>query len=617
VSDPEWTRLLARCQRRAGVTRPVRLLRSLEHVMPMAFGIRRPVILIPCIADTWSDDRRRAVLLHELAHIGRHDCVTQLAASIACACYWIHPGVWWIARRLRVERELACDDRVLAVDANARDYAGHLLDLAYALGGARGPALAVSMARRSQIEGRLLAVLDPARNRRIPARRGRLAGIAIAAGLVMPLAAAQPGAPPARVVTSHAPAARSILTAASSLLQQDRQPGTWEMRPTDNPRVVHVRITEDAHSSHSFTIGLDRLEALSGMSLPIANGPVHFSIRRDAGTFTFDGTIRSGVGVGTFTFAPSATFPADMVKRGFARPTPADQYTLARSDVGFAYLDELNAQQYARPELAQLVRAAQHGVDLEYLRGMGQVGYHLQHIEALVTLRDHGVTPQYVREMGALGLTGLSPDDAVRARDHGVDPQYVGGLKELGYGSLSLDALVDARDHGLDPGYARDLRELGYRLTLAELRTARDHGVDPGYVRAMDGFGYSHLSLEALVDARNHGIDPDYVGGMRQLGYQLALPELIRARNHGVDPAFTRGISDLGYQKLSLADLIRLRDHGVTPEYVREQNDRRHAHLTIDELVRLRDTGYHEGVGFRGALDRVLDDLRTLVGRWL
>ena len=83
----------------------------------------------------WQDDRRRAVLLHELPHVGRRDCLTQTLATIACALYWAHPGVWWVARRLRIGRELGCDDRVLTLGAQPRDYAGHLLELAYAFGG--------------------------------------------------------------------------------------------------------------------------------------------------------------------------------------------------------------------------------------------------------------------------------------------------------------------------------------------------------------------------------------------------------------------------------------------------------------------------------------------------
>ena len=160
LREPDWTDLSAECARSLRLHRPVRLLRSRERSMPMAFGTRRPAILIPAIAAAWPDDRRRAVILHELAHVARYDCLTQTLAFTACAMYWFHPAAWWVAQRLRIERELACDDRVIAAGTEAREYAGHLLEIAYSFGRHGAPALAVSMARPRQLEGRMLAVLD-------------------------------------------------------------------------------------------------------------------------------------------------------------------------------------------------------------------------------------------------------------------------------------------------------------------------------------------------------------------------------------------------------------------------------------------------------------------------
>jgi len=185
-----WQHLLEECADIVGIRRPVRLLRATGDVMPAAVGIWRSAIVLPTSADAWSDDRRRAVLLHELAHIERHDCLTHTLASVACAVYWVHPAVWWVASRLHVERERACDDRVLSAGADARDYAGHLLELAYSLGHTGTPASAIAMARPRELEGRMLAILDTARNRTVPALRSRLAGAAVLVTLTVPVAAA-------------------------------------------------------------------------------------------------------------------------------------------------------------------------------------------------------------------------------------------------------------------------------------------------------------------------------------------------------------------------------------------------------------------------------------------
>jgi beta-lactamase regulating signal transducer with metallopeptidase domain len=676
VSEPEWKRLLLECAGSMGVHRPVRLLRGRERTMPMAFGTRLPAILIPIVADTWSEDRRRLVLLHELAHVARHDCLTQMMAAAACALYWIHPGVWLIARRLRVERELACDDRVLTSGTHAREYAGHLLELAYSLDGRRAPALAVSMARPRQLEGRMLAAMDAARNRATPALRSRLLGTAIAAALLIPLAAAEltvvpagaegalgpsatvrspalasrAGAFPDRITANAAltkPLAASRQSASvTSAGAQERLPGSWEIRPSITAGSVYLKITE-GDSSHGSAWPIERLEGLSLAQLSGAGGPVRFSSRRDAGTLTFEGILRNGVGAGTFAFAPNATFPAALAKRGFARPTPADQYTLALSDIGFAFLDELTTQGYRRPDIAALVRAGQHGVHLDYLREIGRLGYRLGVVEALITQRDHGVTPQFIRELAAQGLTGLSPDDLLRARDHGVDAAYVNDLRALGYGSLglnqlvsvrdhgvsaefirelgqlgyarlSLEALVSARDPGISPEYVRDLRQLGYRLTLDELTKARDHGVSAEYIRDLIALGYPRLALDALIGARDHGISPDYVRDLSALGYRLNLVELTSARDHGLDAEFIRELGALGYPNQSLDSLIRLRDHGVTPEYIREVKGLGYNDLDVDGLMRLRDRGITRDnlrtADLRASARLLLDTLKAFAG---
>ena len=433
-------------------------------------------------------------------------------------------------------RALPPEQKVIAVTAGARarDYAEHLLELAYALGDYRAPALVVSMARRGQVEGRMLAVLDEARNRAVPAWRGRLAAAAIAAALIAPLAGVQ-----GIVVSAKAETPRSSFLRLPPVRMPKQYPsrstaaGTWEIRTTQTSGVVHLRLSESANSSHGSTIALDRFQGLAP-SLLSNGGPATFSLRRAAGTFAFEGMFKSGSGAGTYRFVPSASFPVELVARGFARPTAAEQYLLAREDVAFAFIDELAAQHYARPDLHQLVNAAQHGVDLNYLREMGSLGYRFAQLDALIGLRDHGVSAQYIRELGAQGLTRLTADDLIRARDHGVSPRYVGDLKALGYAAMSLDDLVGARDHGVSPEYIRDLAALGYpRMSLDELIAARDHGVSPEYVRELQGLGY-RLTLDELTTARNHGISPEYVRQLKAQGREgLSLAELVALRQQG------------------------------------------------------------------------------------
>src|SRR5260221_4978526 len=155
-----------------GILHGVEVLETSTGTMPMTFGIVRPAVFMPSDASDWSEERRRMVLLHELAHVRRGDAATQWLARLALILNWWNPLAWTAWREFVKERERATDDMVLDAGARASDYAGHLLEVARAMQST--PALgwaAVAMARRSQLEGRLLAVPDSGRNPQTPGPR--------------------------------------------------------------------------------------------------------------------------------------------------------------------------------------------------------------------------------------------------------------------------------------------------------------------------------------------------------------------------------------------------------------------------------------------------------------
>jgi HEAT repeat protein/beta-lactamase regulating signal transducer with metallopeptidase domain len=190
--EPAWAERAAQLAHAFGL-HGVRFVSGPAGMMPMTWGLRPPVVLLPREADEWPDDRLRSVLTHELAHVSRRDCLTQGLARLACALYWFHPLVWQAARRLHADRERACDDLVLDLGARGADYADHLLQVARGLAVARHPDLmAVAMARPSELEGRLLAILDPQQQRSAPSRALAIGAVSVAAALLVPLAGLSP-----------------------------------------------------------------------------------------------------------------------------------------------------------------------------------------------------------------------------------------------------------------------------------------------------------------------------------------------------------------------------------------------------------------------------------------
>ena len=171
------------------IGRPVTLLIHPEKTIPVIWGILRLQLLLPSAAQRWSGEQLRSVLLHELAHIKRRDTMAQLLAQIACALYWFNPLVWFAAWRLGVERERACDDLVLASGVRPSAYAGHLLEVVTGLSPARWTqSCGLAMARKSSLEGRLVAVLSEKLNRRGVSESRAAIALALAVGIAVPVA---------------------------------------------------------------------------------------------------------------------------------------------------------------------------------------------------------------------------------------------------------------------------------------------------------------------------------------------------------------------------------------------------------------------------------------------
>jgi TonB family protein len=181
-----------------GLTRRVRLLQNDGAVLG-TWGVVQPKILLPRDAGEWSDERIRAVLTHELAHIQRFDWPLQVVAELARAVYWFNPLFWAAGAWLRSESEHACDDAVLNSGFDPKDYATHLLDLARSSRDSdRGWSVVLAMSRPPNLERRFIAMLNPSLNRRSIQTLTVVAIVVAVIGLMLPVATlrARPALPP-------------------------------------------------------------------------------------------------------------------------------------------------------------------------------------------------------------------------------------------------------------------------------------------------------------------------------------------------------------------------------------------------------------------------------------
>jgi len=143
----------------------VQLFTSNDVTVPSAIGFLRPAIIFPSwLLPRLSTEEIRVILPHELAHLRRRDPWTNLFQKTAKALFFFHPAVWWIDNRLTLEREMACDDVVLAQAASPRAYAQFLISFAEKLQNARSIALAQALLNRMHhLSLRVAQVLDAKR----------------------------------------------------------------------------------------------------------------------------------------------------------------------------------------------------------------------------------------------------------------------------------------------------------------------------------------------------------------------------------------------------------------------------------------------------------------------
>ena len=129
-TDAPLREMAARLARRLHIARAVTLLESRMVDVPTVIGFLKPVVLLPASALAGlSTQQVEAILAHELAHIRRHDYLVNLLQTLVETLLFYHPAVWWISRRIRVERENCCDDLAVSLCGDPVAYATALADL--------------------------------------------------------------------------------------------------------------------------------------------------------------------------------------------------------------------------------------------------------------------------------------------------------------------------------------------------------------------------------------------------------------------------------------------------------------------------------------------------------
>ena len=289
LTDGPWIQHAEDLEQRWSLASRVRILQSRHTGLLVTWGVWRPTILLPAGATTWADDRIRAVVAHELAHVRRRDWLSTMGAEVLRAIHWFNPVVWIACRRLRDESERACDDEVLGQGCEAVDYASHLVGIARELHRSRTWVPAPSVARCTTLERRVRAMLDPLVNRRPVSRSARASAWLAALAIAVPVSGAAMSQVFSTLAGSVLDPSRGALPGVTLVLTNTQSGAKHEVKTDSTGRYEVVGLPAGDYALEARLPGFSVLRG----SVTVGGGNVQRDLAMEVGTLEETVTVRA------------------------------------------------------------------------------------------------------------------------------------------------------------------------------------------------------------------------------------------------------------------------------------------------------------------------------------
>ena len=214
--DGDIAALARRLADSLGMARRVGVAVCDRIVSPVLLGVLRPMILLPTSAlSGWTTDELEMALLHELAHLRRHDNLVNLLQCLVEAILFFHPAAWWLSSWVRLERELCCDRLVVEKTGRSRAYATLLASLV----GVGRRNVAVSALAEKPIVTRIRKILnkeDRPMRLTMPEGFGLIAAAVVAGALAIGVRAGVAGDSPQQTKPSNETQRKALRAMAES-----------------------------------------------------------------------------------------------------------------------------------------------------------------------------------------------------------------------------------------------------------------------------------------------------------------------------------------------------------------------------------------------------------------
>ena len=519
----EWQDRFARLQNCLKVSRTVRLACSSLVRVPCVVEWIKPIVLIPLsMLSSLAPREIEMILVHELAHIRRHDLLVNILQTAMESLYFFNPAVWWISRQIRIERENVCDDVAVEIIGDKLGYARALTNLEELRLNRTGFATAITGAPFAQRIRRILGMSVP----RIHVFGASIPGILLLASLIVVGLNPFEGSDHSAVMADT-----TSKTSGSHEPKRSGMGGEWEIESHRAKVQIGLYHRQDGRSS----LSLDGDELTS----QIGDSAESFQVVREAGTYFFEGKIKQSwgelSGKGDWHFQPNRSYVQAMEKYGLRSDDENKLFTLAIFDVNLSFVSE-----------------------------MEKLGLQDLDIDNLISALVHGITPELVEEYQDAGLDNLSAGQLIAAKVHSITPRCVSEFFEAGFSGLSMESIISLHIARVDPVDLRDCEKQGFgEISDDDLVILCMSEVEPEYIRGLEELNYRHLAASDLASMKDADITLRYIRDLAELGYEsLSSSLLVRMRESDVTPSLIRKLRNQGKSDMTPADLIEYQRTG-------------------------------------------------------
>lgn len=243
---------------------------------------------------------------------------------------------------------------------------------------------------------------------------------------------------------------------------------------------IYLSLSRRSRGNHSSMSGsnysISDFQGLSREQALAARSDVKFRLVREAGTFEFEGSFRSGKGAGFWTLVPSQTFISEMRSRGYDNLSEEKLVSAAMLDVRIRAIDALKAAGFTQLSLEDVFKAT-----------------------------IFKVTPEFISELKAIGYDNLELEELVKARIFKIDAAFAREVEAMGLGKNSLESLVKMRIFKVTPDFLRDMKSAGLdNLSIEDLVKLRIFNIDTAFIQRVKASGRTDVDVENLVRMKIH-----------------------------------------------------------------------------------------------------------------